>query len=618
MLKRNKWFLIVAFALVTFLTLPAIRVWAASDWYENWDSYATGQSMHGVNGWKGWDNLSGNTANTSSSRFICAPNSIEIKENTDLVHEFSGYNDGVWRFSAWQYVPADFFGQTYFILMNQYTDGGPYNWSTQVSFNGSGNVVVAEFDPYETLPLKKGQWVELRVDIDLENNLQRFYYGGTQLYEAPWLRDMNSIANIAAIDLYANGATAVFYDNLSLTEPSDSVIGWANLQWPPSLTQQAGTPSDNVYGQVWIDGLTQNPGAAAGLRAELGYGPQGSDPSGIDWKWTEAEFNTDAANNDEFKATLTINSPDTYDYCFRYSFKGGLPVYADLNGPTGAGSSLPNPGILTVTPSSSDTEPPSITAPADITEEATGPDGAVVTFAATATDDVGPVTITYSKDPGTIFPLGITSVTCTATDGAGKTADAVFDVNVVDTTPPELNIPADLTVNATCSGGEVVNFNVTATDIVSLEGLDVTPASGTLFPIGSTIVNCTATDNAGNSASASFTVKVLAIEVTIDVKPGDDLNNIILKGKGVLPVAVLGSADLDVSQINPDSVVFAGASPSNWSEPEDVNLDQIPDLVFQFKTQKTNLAVGITQATLGGLTSEGFYFTGSNMVQIIK
>ena len=41
--------------------------------------------------------------------------------------------------------------------------------------------------------------------------------------------------------------------------------------------------------------------------------------------------------------------------------------------------------------------------------------------AATATDAVGPVTITYSQASGTLFPLGVTTVTVTATDGAGNT-----------------------------------------------------------------------------------------------------------------------------------------------------------------------------------------------------
>ena len=49
-------------------------------------------------------------------------------------------------------------------------------------------------------------------------------------------------------------------------------IGWANLQWPPTLTHviSATDRTDNVYGQVWIDGVTSQPGATVGLRAQAG------------------------------------------------------------------------------------------------------------------------------------------------------------------------------------------------------------------------------------------------------------------------------------------------------------------------------------------------------------
>ena len=59
-------------------------------------------------------------------------------------------------------------------------------------------------------------------------------------------------------------------------------IGWANLQWPPTMTHtiSAVERTDDVYGQVWIDGVTNQPGADAGPRAQLGFGPDGSDPAG--------------------------------------------------------------------------------------------------------------------------------------------------------------------------------------------------------------------------------------------------------------------------------------------------------------------------------------------------
>ena len=69
----------------------------------------------------------------------------------------------------------------------------------------------------------------------------------------------------------------------------------------------------------------------------------------------------------------------------------------------------------------------------NLTAEATSPAGAVVTYAAaTATDAVGPVTITYSKRALRLptFALGTTTVTVTATDAYGNHSSKTFTVTV--------------------------------------------------------------------------------------------------------------------------------------------------------------------------------------------
>jgi hypothetical protein len=127
-------------------------------------------------------------------------------------------------------------------------------------------------------------------------------------------------------------------------------IGWCNLQWPSMLTTTTGAASEPVFGQVWIDGVTNRLGATVGLTAELGYGPDGSDPSvaPTTWQWTPAAFNLDVDNNDEFVATLTVATPGGYDYCYRSSYLGGAWLYADLDG-TDNGYSPATAGALTVT-----------------------------------------------------------------------------------------------------------------------------------------------------------------------------------------------------------------------------------------------------------------------------
>ena len=154
------------------------------------------------------------------------------------------------------------------------------------------------------------------------------------------------------------------------------MIGWANLQWPPSMNHTISTivRTDNAYGQVWIDGVTSQPGATEGLIAQLGFGPEGSSPeANPDWTWVEASFNVDVGNNDEFVASLLPEAIGVFDYLYRYSTTNGREwLHADLNGPVPAGSLPPNPGKLTVN-SSGDLTPPAI--PEGLRVLSASPDG---------------------------------------------------------------------------------------------------------------------------------------------------------------------------------------------------------------------------------------------------
>jgi hypothetical protein len=79
----------------------------------------------------------------------------------------------------------------------------------------------------------------------------------------------------------------------------------------------------------------------------------------------------------------------------------------------------------------SDTTPPVITVPTNVTVPATNPTGATVIFQATATDDVdGQLPVTCQPTSGTVFPIGATTVSCFATDDAGNTATATFTITV--------------------------------------------------------------------------------------------------------------------------------------------------------------------------------------------
>ena len=172
-----------------------------------------------------------------------------------------------------------------------------------------------------------------------------------------------------------------------------------------------------------------------------------------------------------------------------------------------------------------DTTRPSLTVPANVTVEATGPSGARVTFAPTAVDLVdGIVAVSCSPPSGSTFRLGTTTVKCTARDTSGNLAPANFDVTVVDTTPPVVTVPSDISLEAATSAGAVVTFVATATDLVDGPiAVVTTPSSGATFPIGTTTVSCTARDSRGNAGTATFRVTV-ADSVPPVVTPPSDIH----------------------------------------------------------------------------------------------
>lgn len=162
-------------------------------------------------------------------------------------------------------------------------------------------------------------------------------------------------------------------------------------------------------------------------------------------------------------------------------------------------------------PKGKDREAPVIVVPENMTVEATGFQGSVVWFEATATDNIDTQpSITCSPNSGALFPLGTSIVYCTATDSKGNASADSFDVSVVDTAPPVLDLPTNL-LYTTAEEGVQVEYTASAFDLVDA-GMPVTcdPISGSWFTVGETIVNCSATDSSGNQATGVFQVTILS------------------------------------------------------------------------------------------------------------
>jgi hypothetical protein len=155
--------------------------------------------------------------------------------------------------------------------------------------------------------------------------------------------------------------------------------------------------------------------------------------------------------------------------------------------------------------------PPTLTLPADRTVEATGPQGAIISYDATAHDAIdGPVDVVCSPPSGSTFTLGGTTVTCSATNAHDMTAQASFKVTVVDTTAPTITAAATTSPNAAGWYRNNVVVRFTCTDSGSGIPAGACPADETLTAEGDAVAASTptVTDVAGNTSAPSNPITV--------------------------------------------------------------------------------------------------------------
>ncbi|XP_033116555.1 sushi, von Willebrand factor type A, EGF and pentraxin domain-containing protein 1-like isoform X2 [Anneissia japonica] len=144
-----------------------------------------------------------------------------------------------------------------------------------------------------------------------------------------------------------------------------------------------------------------------------------------------------------------------------------------------------------------DIKSPVVTCPANITFSST-----IVTWDyAEVTDNLDTdLPLTCTPPSGSSFAVGSTDVNCSATDAAGNTGSCMFTVSITDIKSPVVTCPANITFSST-----IVTWDYAeVTDNLDTDlPLTCTPPSGSSFAVGSTDVNCSATDAAGNTGSCN-------------------------------------------------------------------------------------------------------------------
>ncbi len=183
---------------------------------------------------------SGGEAEVSDRFARSAPNALRIVGGdpgtaNDMVHTYhdAGITFGDYQFQVDVYVPGDFVGDSYFILLNLYDpESGAYGWSTQVRWSDTGQVI-SDFDDgvQHEVPLIRDEWVTFRVVMELSLLRQHIIYGDALVITKSWCFFCKIDLKLEALDFFGNDATPVYYDNIRLCAvppicPEDVDFDW--------------------------------------------------------------------------------------------------------------------------------------------------------------------------------------------------------------------------------------------------------------------------------------------------------------------------------------------------------------------------------------------------------
>ena len=207
-----------------------------------------------------------------------------------------------------------------------------------------------------------------------------------------------------------------------------------------------------------------------------------------------------------------------------------------------------------------DITPPVITLPGNISTEATNPFGAMVSYTANANDDIdGAIAPICNPPSGSAFPLGITEVTCAATDAAGNSASASFTVTVINV-PPIANADSAVTIE---DESVVVNVLVNDTDpngdaLIVMSTTE--PSNGTViidnnnityFPkpnfFGEDSFNYDASDSHGDIGTATVTITVTPVNDPPTVRV--DTTDQTVQYSDAISVVTISADDIDSTNL---------------------------------------------------------------------
>ncbi|MDQ2772715.1 MAG: HYR domain-containing protein [Bacteroidota bacterium] len=224
--------------------------------------------------------------------------------------------------------------------------------------------------------------------------------------------------------------------------------------------------------------------------------------------------------------------------------------------------------------------------------------GAVVKYTApVGTHSCRPVTTVRSAGPasGSVFPVGNTTITYTATDNAGQATTCSFTVQVRDVTPPTVHT-RNITVSLVNGVAKVTAAQVNngSSDACGIAGMSLSPNSFTCANLGDNRVMLAVTDLSGNTASAPATVHVIGTvtPLTISVTRA---NNVYTGGPNTTIYLGYGAQSL--------TLTASGGTTYRWSPAAGLSNPNIANPVFA-PTATGTYTYTVTSNTAGGCAAK--------------
>ncbi|MBN1948023.1 MAG: endonuclease/exonuclease/phosphatase family protein [Bradymonadales bacterium] len=118
----------------------------------------------------------------------------------------------------------------------------------------------------------------------------------------------------------------------TLDRPDLDRTMWCAAQWPYATSTAVSVPTEPLYVQLRVEGVTPFEAADPSLAVEVGWGPLGTLPDQPAWRWSSAEFNPSCAycgENEEYMGSVAPDQEGVFLWAGRISYAGNGPLYCD-------------------------------------------------------------------------------------------------------------------------------------------------------------------------------------------------------------------------------------------------------------------------------------------------